>query len=150
MMLMPRVAARMLIGLLLVLSQMAYQQANALSLVVLCTEADGRTVVEFGTGGKCQHLPSTAEESIPAFASACCEGCADRALHPESSPTIGAKRGEAPRTVLPTGPPTQPGGCATFASDVAPAAPSGLFRPSFASAFRDPFLVGLRTVRLLT
>jgi hypothetical protein len=151
MMLMSRVAARMLIGLLLVSSQMAFQPAKALSLIVLCTEADGRTVVEFGAGGKCQHPPFAAEESISAFASVYCEGCTDRALHAEPSPTIGSKRGEAPRTVLPTGPPVQPAGYAVFASDVAPAAaPSGLFRPFCDVAFRDPFLLGLRSVRLLT
>lgn len=149
-MLMSRVAARMLIGLLFVLSQMAYQPAKALSFV-LCTEADGRTVIEFGAGGKCQHPSSTAEKSISGFASAYCEGCTDRALHAEPSPTIGAKRGEAPRTVLPTGPPAQPVGCAAFASDIAPAAaPSGLSQPFFDVAFNDPFLVGLRSVRLLT
>lgn len=151
MMLMSRVAVRMLIGLLLMLSQMAYQPAKALSLVVLCTETDGRTVVELGAGGTCQHPPSAAVGSISAFASACCEGCTDRALHAEPSPTIGSKRGEAPRTVLPTGPPDQPIAPAPFVHGVDPVTtPFRVRHPSFDVAFSDPFLVGLRSVRLLT
>jgi hypothetical protein len=149
-MLMSRVAARILIGLLLVLSQMAYQPAKALSLVVLCTEADGRIVVEFGAGGRCQHLPSAAGESISAFASAC-EGCTDRAMPAEPSPTLGSKRGEAPRTVLPTGPPDQPVTPVALVHDVDPAPTliRGRHR-SFNVSFSDPFLIALRSVRLLT
>jgi hypothetical protein len=149
-MLMSRVAARTLIGLLLVLSQMAYQPAKAFSLVVLCTEADGRTVVEFGAGGRCQHLPSAAGEPISAYASAC-EGCTDRAMPAEPSPTIGSKRGEAPRTVLPTGPPDQPVTPVPLVHGVEPV--PALIRNrhrSFDVAFRDPFLTALRSVRLLT
>ncbi len=141
---------RVFIGLLLVFAHVALQPAKALSFV-LCTEQDGRIIVEFGAAGSCQHPGSTMDEGVAAVTAPCCPVCTDRILPAEPSPTIASKRGEAPRTVLPTGPPTEDVGLA-FVLEYPlpePVVPYGR-RPFFDADFSDPFLVALRSVRLLT
>lgn len=141
---------RVMIGLIIVLAHVGVQPGKALS-VVLCTELDGRTIVEFGTHGVCQHPVRAGEVAVIATAESYCTGCEDRVLSPDPSPVVAGKRGEAPRSILPTGPPSQD--VALPRSPMYPVAVAdacmgclnGVFR-----VFRDPFLVALRTNRLLT
>jgi hypothetical protein len=143
-------SVRVFIGLLLVLTHLALQPGKAPSFV-LCTEQDGRTFVEFGAGGVCQHPTSVADRGVPAIVEASCEGCTDRILAAEPSPTIASKRGEAPRVVLPTGPPSQDIGLAFVVGYPIPESITPYVRrPSFDADFSDPFLVALHSVRLLT
>ncbi|MBK8209224.1 MAG: hypothetical protein IPK78_03955 [Rhodospirillales bacterium] len=96
---------RVFIGLLLVLTHVALQPGKALSLV-LCTELDGRTIVEVAASGSCQHPAAIHEDGVAEFAAPCCEGCTDRLLPADPATTLSSKRGEAPQTMLPTGPPS--------------------------------------------
>mgnify|MGYP001172838316 CR=1 FL=1 len=141
---------RVFIGLLIVLALVAVQPGKALS-AVLCTELGGRTILEFGTHGVCQPMVAAVEVRVTALAEPCCTGCDDRALSAEPTPTISGKRGEAPRSILPTGPPSQDvvTPLVPVFPQVAEADASGR-RFGVISDFRDPFLVALRTKRLLT
>ncbi|QNT71484.1 hypothetical protein [Defluviicoccus vanus] len=140
---------RVFIGLLLVLAHVALQPGKALSFV-LCTEQDGRTIVEFAAAGSCQHPASIVDKGVAAVTASCCPGCSDRILPAEPSPTVASKRGEAPRTVLPTGPPSQDVAFASVDYPIAePAVCYGRY-PFPDADFSDPFLIALRSVRLLT
>lgn len=141
---------RVFIGLLLVLAHVALQPGKALSFV-LCTEQDGRTIVEFAAAGSCQHPASIVDKGVAAVTAPCCPGCTDRILPAEPSPTVASKRGEAPRTVLPTGPPTEDVALAFVLEYPIPetVVPYGR-HPFFDADFSDPFLIALRSVRLLT
>ena len=143
-------SVRVFLGLLLVLTHVALQPANALSFV-LCTEQDGRTIVEFGAAGSCQHPASIVDKGVAAVTAPCCAGCTDRILPAEPSPTIASKRGEAPRKVLPTGPPSEDVALA-FVLEYPISEPVAPYvrRPFFDADFSDPFLTALRSVRLLT
>jgi len=142
-------SVRVFLGLLLVLAHVALQPAKAVSLV-LCAEQDGRIVVEFGATGSCQHPGSIVDEGVAAVTAPCCPGCTDRILPAEPSPTVASKRGEAPRTVLPTGPPSEDALALVFEYPIPePTAPS-VRGPLFDTEFSDPFLIALRSVRLLT
>lgn len=142
---------RVFVGLLLVLAHVAVQPGKAMS-AVLCTELDGRTILEFGTHGVCQQPALATEVGGAALAEPCCTGCDDRALSAEPTPTISGKRGEAPRSILPTGPPSPDVVTPLFPVYPNVAEADASFGYSFGvfDDFRDPFLVALRTKRLLT
>lgn len=141
---------RVFVGLLVVLAHVAVQPGKALSHV-LCIEQDGRTIVEFGAGGTCQHPSSPIDQGGAAATAPCCEGCTDLILPAEPSPTVASKRGDAPGTVLSTGPPSEGVDVAVVLEYPIPE-PAALKRLSlrFDADFSDPFLVSLRSVRLLT
>lgn len=141
-------SVRVLIALLIVLAQVTLQTGKALPLV-LCTEQDGRGVVEFGAAGYCQHPASVVEHAVAAVAEPCCVGCTDRVLAAEPSTMVGGKRGEAPRTILPTGPPSPGVIGPLFLAYPAPEATGSVDHRICISDIRDPSLVALRTNRLL-
>jgi hypothetical protein len=141
---------RVFIGLLLVFAYVAFQPAKVLSFV-LCTEQDGRVIVEFGAGGSCQHPGPMMDDGVAAVTSPCCPDCTDRILRAEPSSTIASKRGEAPRAVLPTGPPCEDVALALVFEYPIPEPTAPTVRgPLFDAEFSDPFLTALRSVRLLT
>ena len=141
---------RVFVGLLVVLAHVAVQPGKALSHV-LCIEQDGRTIVEFGAGGTCQHPSFLIDQGGAAAIAPCCEGCTDLILPAEPSPTVASKRGYAPRIVLSTGPPSEGVALAVVLEYIIPelAALKRLRVPSRVD-FSDPFLIALRSVRLLT
>jgi len=140
---------RVFIGLLLVLTHVALQPGKALSLVI-CTEQDGRAVIEVAAAGSCLDSVAINKANVAEFAAASCEGCADRLFPPDSAPTMSSKRGEAPQTILPTGPPSQDQQTAPIA-DYSFTGSLRAFAPYFAFDvdFEDPLLSSLRSVRLL-
>ena len=140
---------RVFIGLLLVLTHVALQPGKALSLV-LCTEQDGRTIVEVAASGSCQHPAAIHEDGFAEFAAPCCEGCTDRLLPADPTRTVSSKRGEAPQTILPTGPPGEDTALTSlFAYFVEEAhLPHGEYS-SFYINTDDPRLGLLRSTRLL-
>ncbi len=143
-------SVRVFLGLLLVLTHVALQPEKALSFV-LCAEQDGRTIVEFGAAGSCQHPASIVDKGVATVRAPCCPGCTDRILPAEPSPTVASKRGEAPRTVLPTGPPSEAVALAFALKYPIPETVVSYGRhPFFDADFSDPFLIALRSVRLLT
>lgn len=142
-------SVRVFIGLLLVLTHVALQPGKALTLV-LCTEEDGRTIVEVAASGSC-HDPSAIDEAnVAEFAAPCCERCTDRLLPADPAPTLSSKRGEAPQMILPTGPPSEDNALTSlFAYSVDEA---HLWHGSYSSFYidtEDPRLALLRSTRLL-
>lgn len=140
---------RVFIGLLLVLTHVALQPGKALSLV-LCTEQDGRTIVEVAASGSCQHPAAIHEDGVAEFVAPCCEGCTDRLLPADPSPTLSSKRGEAPQTILPTGPPGEDDALTSlfaYCGDEADLSDGGC--TSFHINTEDPRLGLLRSTRLL-
>ena len=144
-------ASRLLMGLLLVLAHVVVQPGKAAGFVI-CSEQDGRVAVEFRASGSCQHPAAVHEVGAAKLAAPCCEGCTDRLLPPEPAPTLSGKRGEAPPTILLTGPPNA-GDALVWTSghtvDGTTAASGGGYS-FFGTSGVDPFLVSLRSVRLLT
>lgn len=140
---------RVFIGLLLVLTHVALQPGKALSFV-LCTEQDGRSIVEFAASGSCR--PASAHEVGGAeLATPCCEECADRLLPADPAPTLSSKRGEAPQTILPTGPPSEGDALTSIsACSIVEAAQFRGRRFVVSATLPDPLLLSLRSVRLLT
>lgn len=142
--------SRLLIGLLLVLAHVAVQPVKAAGFVI-CSEQDGRAVVEPAASGSCQHPTAVHEAGAAQLAAPCCEGCADRLLPTEPAPTLSSKRGEAPQTILLTGPPV-PGKTLVWTSGYTihqTAASRGGYS-AFGTSGNNTFLVSLRSVRLLT
>lgn len=140
---------RVFIGLLLVLAHVALQPGKAVSLV-LCTEQDGRTIVEVAASGSCQDLAAIDEAGVAEFAAPCCEGCADRLLPPDPAPTLSSKRGEAPQTILPTGPPSEDQAITPVADYYFTETHRSFDHYlAFDVEFEDPHLSSLRSVRLL-
>lgn len=140
---------RVLIGLLLVLTHVALQPGKALSLV-LCTEQDGRILVELAASSSCQHPAAIHEDGFAEFAAPCCEGCTDRLLPADPAPTLSSKRGEAPQTILPTGPPSDDNALTSlFAYCVDEADLPDGDHSSFYIDSEDPRLGLLRSTRLL-
>lgn len=143
-------APRLLIGLLLVLAHVAAQPGKAAGLVI-CSEQDGRAAVEYAASGFCQQAATNHEAGTAQLAVSCCEGCTDRLLPTEPVPTLSSKRGEAPQTVLLTGPPI-PGKALVwtpgYTIDETAASRGGY--PTFGTSGNNLFLVSLRSVRLLT
>ena len=140
---------RVFIGLLLMLTHVALQPGKALSLV-LCTEQDGRSIVEFPASGSCQHPAAIHEDGVAEFVAPCCEGCTDRLLPADPSPTLSSKRGEAPQTILPTGPPGEDNALTSlfaYCVDEADLSDGGYY--SFYINTEDPRLGLLRSTRLL-
>ena len=144
-------ASRLLMGLLLVLAHVVVQPGKAAGFVI-CSEQDGRVAVEFRASGSCQHPAAVHEVGAAKLAAPCCEGCTDRLLPPEPAPTLSSKRGEAPQTILLTGPPTA-GEALVWTSGYAIGETTAASRggwSTFGTSGNDPFLVSLRSVRLLT
>jgi hypothetical protein len=140
---------RVFIALLLVLTHVALQPGKALSLV-LCTEQDGRTIIEVAASGSCQHPAAIHEDGIADFSAPCCEACTDRLLPADPSPTLSSKRGEAPQTILPTGPPSADNALTSlFAYSVDEAHLSLSAYSFFYIHTEDPRLGFLRSTRLL-
>jgi hypothetical protein len=144
-----RTTMRALIGLLVLLAHLAFQPTTGLAFT-LCTEADGRTSVEFAAVRGCETPIAAVDQSIASIVDPCCIECSDQVLSVEASAAISAKRGEAPRTVLPTGPPSlDVAGPFLLVSMAAGShVPNGRI-VRFDGDFRDPFLVALGTSRLL-
>ncbi len=144
------VGVRVLLGLLVLLAHVAFQPAAAHSLV-LCTELDGRTVLERGEAGSCHHPPSVVDEAAAEVAAPDCFGCADRQVCAEPSQAVASKGTEAPRHVLAAGPPSQD--VIHFVLNelmvAGPAVPADQ-QACVRYGFRDPFLASLRSTRLLT
>jgi len=140
---------RVFVGLLLVFTHVALQPGKALSLV-LCTEQDGRIIVELAASGSCQHPAAVHEDGVAEFAAPCCERCTDRLLPADPAPTLSSKRGEAPQMILPTGPPSEDNALTSlFAYSVDEA---HLWHGSYSSFYidtEDPRLALLRSTRLL-
>ena len=142
-----RAHIRVFIGLLVVLAHVVFQPDVVRSLV-LCTEPDGRTLVEFGAAGYCQHPASVAEEGTSATPELRCPECSDRTLKADT--TVARKRGEMPRTILPTGPPNQDVIAPFFSEALAAGGRTSVdLRLRTSADFQDPFHVSLRTTRLL-
>lgn len=140
---------RVFIGLLLVLTHVALQPGKALSLV-LCTEQDGRTIVEVSASGSCQHPAAIHEDGLAEFATPCCDGCTDRLFPANPAPTLSSKRGEAPQTILPTGPPSGDNALPSlFVYSVDDAAHPPGRHYSFCVDTEDPRLGLLHSTRLL-
>ena len=139
---------RVVIGLLLVLTHVALQPGKAWSLL-LCAEQDGRTIVEVAASGSCDDPSAIGEANVAEFAAPCCDGCTDRLLA-DPTPTLSNQRGEAPKTILPTGPPSQDQAIAVVANySFNETLRSFGHYLAFDVNFEDPFLGSLRSIRLL-
>lgn len=139
---------RVVIGLLLVLTHVALQPGKALSLV-LCAEQDGQNIVEIAASGLCDDPSAIDEANVAEFAAPCCEGCTDRLLA-DPAPTLSNKRGEAPKTILPTGPPSQDQAITLVANySFNETLRSFDHYLAFDVNFEDPLLASLRSIRLL-